>query len=875
MPSPQQRGRAPVGPPEPPDPGQAGTIDGLAELMRLLKVWAGSPSYESIAVRVRKAWSAAGRPAADLPGKTTIVDCFRAGRRRLNPELVLAVVQALYPDVGYVAQWRQALQVVGGLVQATSQVRVQDSLPRDLAFFTGRTTELDRLRRALLPGSGGAVVSLITGMAGVGKTQLAVHAGHLLARDSPFERVFFVNLRGFYPDSAQPPADPGAVLDGFLRLLGVPGHQIPQSLGARAEIYRERLVRIRALVVLDNAASEEQVRPLLPGAGGCRVLVTSRRRLTRLRPASQVTVDVFSAVEAQAFLAAATSPVSIGLDPRAAARIAQRCGYLPLALGLLSGHIRGIPGWTLTDHADRLDERHHHRLPDTGVESAFALSYSQLPAGRQRLLRLTALHPAEDFDVHAAAALADGDLPGTQLHLDQLCRDHLLQQSAPGRFTFHDLVRAYAAGRAGDADPPTVRRAAMTRLFDYYLGASAAAMDVLHPAEADRRPRIPPPATPPPAMPDLETARRWLDSERPALIAVAGYTANQGWPTHTMRLSTVLFRYLDGGHYADAVTVHRHAHDVARRAGDRSEQAWALYSLGAVDLQTSRYEPATRQFTEALILFRQIGDRGGQARVLGNLGVVEQRLGRYESARTHFGRALTLYRRAGDRIGEARALVSLGDVEMGVGQHGLAADHIRQALVLHRQAGYLLGEAYALYSLGDIETRQGRYAAAVNHLGRSLTLLRQTGDQAGEAWVLNSLGAVHMRLDQPDVATTHHRRALDILDRIGQRDGTAMALNGLGEAAHAAGRPGGAVSHFTAALAISIDIGSREQEARAHAGLGRVNHTLAEYVRARDHCERALAIYLDLAMPEADQVRAALNSMAGAGAFGVVRDSSR
>ena len=861
----------------PPDPGQARTVDGLAELMRSLKVWAGSPSYESITASVNAAWSAAGRPAGDLPGKTTVVDCFRPGRRRLNPDLVLAVVQALHPDVGYVAQWRQALQVVGGRAGAASQVRVQDSLPQDLAAFTGRTTEVDRLRRALRPGraDSATVVAAIAGMAGVGKTQLAVHAGHLLARDKPFERVLFVNLRGFHSDPAQPPADPGAVLDGFLRLLGVPGHQIPHGLDARAEIYRDRLAGIRALVVLDNAASGEQVRPLLPGTAGCPVLITSRRRLTRLRPALHVTVDVFTAEEAQAFLDEATSPASAGPDRQAAARIARRCGYLPLALGLLTGHIRGMPGWTLTDHADRLDERHHHRLPDAGVESAFDLSYRHLPADRQRLLRLSALHPAQDFDVHAAAALAGGDLLSTQSHLDQLCRDHLLQQPAQGRFTFHDLVRAYAAGRAGDSDPPPARRAALTRLFDYYLGTTAAAMNALHPAEADRRPTIPPPTTPAPALPDLETARGWLDSERPALIAVAAHTATQGWPTHTIRLSTVLFRYLDGGHYADAVTVHRHAHDVARQVGDLSEQAWALYSLGAVDLQTSRYEPAAGHLTEALILFRQTGDRGGQARVLGNLGIVEQRLGRYESARTHFERALTLYRLAGDRIGEARALSSLGDVEAAVGQPDLAGDHIRQALALHRQAGYLLGEAYALYSLGEVETIQGRYAPAADHLGQSLTLLRRAGDRAGEAWVLNSLGAVYTRLDQHDLATAHHRQALSILDRIGQRDGAAVGFNGLGEAAHAAGRPGDAVTHFAAALAISIDIGARDQAARAHAGLGRAHHARTDHALAREHYEQALALYTDLAMPETGQIRAELDSIAGARPFGIVRDSFR
>ena len=224
-----------------------------------------------------------------------MVDCFRTGRRRLNLDLVVAVVQALHPDARYVLQWRQALQVVGGQTRAASQVRVQDRLPEDLDAFVGRTGELDRLRAAVRPSRpdrGRSVVCVLTGMAGVGKTRLAIRAGHLLVRDAagrsrPWDRVLYVNLRGFAPDPAQPAADPAAVLDGFLRLVGVPGHQIPHDLKARAAAYRARLAGTRTLVVLDDAADADQVRPLLPGTTdcpGCLVLVTSRRALTALDP---------------------------------------------------------------------------------------------------------------------------------------------------------------------------------------------------------------------------------------------------------------------------------------------------------------------------------------------------------------------------------------------------------------------------------------------------------------------------------------------------------------------------------------------------------------------------------------------------------------
>jgi hypothetical protein len=437
---------------QPPDPGRARALDDLVTALRQLKVWAGDPSYERITARVNTAWREAGRPDVEMAGKTTVVDCFRPGRRRLNTDLVLAVVWALNPDASYLAQWRQALRVVGGEARAAAQVRVHAELPPDPPGFVGREAEIGVLAESR--------TAVIEGMAGVGKTELAVHVGHLLAHDRPFDRVLFVDLRGFDPEL--PPADPAAVLDGFLRLLGVPGHKIGAALDARVAAYRARLGA--ALVVLDNAADEEQVEPLLPGDGGL-ALVTSRRRLAGLRGAIHVTIELFTPQESLAFLTRALP--DLGPDPTAMARIALRCGQLPLALDLVAGHIRATPGWTLADHADRLDERHRGLRLDSGVELALDLSYRRLPAPRCRLLRLTALHPGPEFDPHAVAALADTDPEAAQAELDLLLHDHLVQQGVAGRYTCHDLVRAYAVARAADEDPPAERRAAQTHLFDY------------------------------------------------------------------------------------------------------------------------------------------------------------------------------------------------------------------------------------------------------------------------------------------------------------------------------------------------------------------------------------------------------------------------
>jgi tetratricopeptide (TPR) repeat protein len=834
-----------------PDPGRAGTLDDLVERLRLLRIWAGNPSYRSIMERVNASWVAAGRAAGELAGKTTVVDCFRLGRRRLNSDLVIAIVHALHPDVGYVAQWRQALRVIGGETQAVAQVRVQDNLPQDLAGFTGRTGELDRLRDVLRDGE----TCAIEGMAGVGKTRLAVHIGHLLTRGNRFDRVLFVNLRGFYPDPTQPPADPAAVLDGFLRLMGVPGHTLPHDLRALAAMYRDRLGGTRTLVVLDNASSADQVRPLLPHTQGCRTLITSRRTLAGLTNVTHLAVDVFTLDEARRFLAQATPNVPGGPDPDAAARMAGRCGYLPLALGLVAGHIRGIPGWTLTDHADRLDERHQQRRLDTGVELALDLSYQDLPAGRQRLLRLLSLHPGQDVDAHAAAALAEVDLPTARAQLERLCGEHLVHQAGPGRYGFHDLVRTLAATRSGDEDPPPDRRAALTRLFDYYLATTAAAMDTLYPAEADFRPRIRAATTPVPEVTDPEIARAWLDIERPTLVAVANHTAVHDWPTHTTRLSTILYRHLIAGHRGEALAIHGYAADAAKRTDDMAGEVDAVTNLAIVHMRLGEYRQAADHLERALTLCRRTGDMFAQARVLINLGNVEHRLGQYQSALGHGKQALDVYRGIGDRTGQAAALIVFGVVEERLGQYRSAADHHEQALALCRELGNRDGEAHALMNLGEVEVRLARYEAASDHLNAALARCRELGHRDGEAEALNGLGVLDRHRDRPARSTELHRQALDIFRDIGDRAGEVWALNGLGETAHTAGCAADALVHHTGAGTIAVEIGDRDQQARAHAGLGRAHHALGDLARAREHYERALALYVDLGMPDADEVR--------------------
>jgi tetratricopeptide (TPR) repeat protein len=835
-----------------PDPGQAHTLDEIVDKLRMLKVWAGDPSYETIKDRINATWAEQGRPDAELARKSTVADCFKAGRRRLNAQLVIAVVRALHPDQGYLAQWIQALRVVGGETLATGQVRAQDVLPADLSEFTGRVAELARLREALHETGDAAVIAAIEGMAGVGKTQLAVHIGHTLA---PYDQVLFVNMRGYHPDPGQPPADPGAVLDSFLRLLGVSGQDIPHPVDRRAALFRARLAGKRALVLLDNAADEAQVRPLLPNSPGCLTLITSRRRLAGLSQARHVSLDVFTPEESLDFLTR-TARVPIGEDLHAQARIARRCGHLPLALGLLAGHVRAKPGWTLTDHADWLDERHRDRRLDTGVELALGLSYQDLPDDRRRVLRLLALHPGQDIDAYAAAALADTELGMAAEHLSRFAREHLLQPAAAGRFAFHDLVHAFALNQSGDADRPRERRAALTRLLDHYLYTASVAMDQLYPAEQAVRPHIEPPATPTPPLPAPAAALEWLDAERPSLLAVAGFAADHGWPKVTVRLADILFRYLDG-HFGDALTMHAHARDAARRCGDGAAEAMALNDLGIVYQRLDRHEHAIEQHQLALARYGELADGIGEAKTRTILGAALWHLGRYPEAAEQHRQALAGFRELGYERAVPQVLGNLGNALWRMGDEEGAADCYSQALAGFREQGDQLGEAHALDDLGECLRRTGRHADAAEHHRQAIELYQELGERIGLAHARTNLAQAYRESRRFPEAISEHEIAVAQFRQLGNPSGEAKALNSFGDTLLAAGSPDLARAQHRAAVSPAEQADDRYEQARAHDGMART-FAATDPDQARWHWKTALALYADLGVPEADRVHADL-----------------
>ncbi|OLF12526.1 AfsR/SARP family transcriptional regulator [Actinophytocola xanthii] len=831
---------------------EIGNAVGVVEpLSRLL---AEHPLVESLTATVMRALHAAGRQAEAL-------ERYGETRQRLVDELGVEPGDELR---------RTHLAILrGGLRQAPAPSRPAGpaQLPLDVPGFTGRAGELAQLDGVLSGAEGRAatvVVSAVSGTAGVGKTALAVHWAHRVADRFP-DGQLYVNLRGYDPDQ---PVSAGDALAGLLSALGVPTQDIPLGVEERAVRYRSELAHRRVLVLLDNASTAEQVRPLLPGALSCTALVTSRDSLAglvALHGARRLDLDLLPHEDAVALLRRLIGKRAEA-EPRALADLAERCARLPLALRVAAELAVSRPTSTLADLADDLaDQRRRLHLLDAGgdpraaVTSVFSWSVRHLPPDAARMFPVLGLHPGPDLDAYAAAALVDTSLDLARRALTTLDRAHLVHATDHGRFGMHDLLRAYATSLATGEDAADESRAALDRLFDYYLATAAAAMDVLHPAEEHHR--TPSAGRPAPELSDPDRARSWLDAERANLVATAVHAAGHGRPRHAIGLSTVLYRYLDAGHYTDALTLHTHAHQAAAQVGDLGAQAHALLGIGKTYRQLSRHEPALEHLHQALALFRRTGDRTGQAQVLNGLCIVEGMLGRHGPAVEYLHQALELFREAGDEDGQARVLGNLSIIERRLGAYDTATAHCDEALALYRRSGDRDGEARALETLGILEQQRGYHQAALEHLGQSLALYRTLGNHAGEASALDTLGIVHTRLGRPERAVEHLRRSLELRRESRDREGEAWARNGLGAAAHAAGAPAEALAHHTAALDIATEIGARDQQARARAGLGHAHRALDDPDTARSHYREALALYLELGMPEAEEVRADLAAL--------------
>ncbi|HEU5352926.1 MAG TPA: NB-ARC domain-containing protein [Actinocrinis sp.] len=451
-----------------PDPAQAVDLGEFIEALGRLRLWAGAPSYRALAKAVGPRLS----PPQTL-AHTTISDLFQARRRRLDLDLVTATVRALGLAEPAVARWGAAcIRVHAQARTGGGPTGVLRQLPADLRTFTGRERELRSLFAAIDENPGrarSAMVSAIEGMAGIGKTRLALRAAHELVRAGRFTHAqLFVNLHGFDPDYS--PADPAAVLEGFLRQLGVPAQAIPQSLEQRAAMYRDRLHGMEALIVLDNAADEKQVADLIPAAPGCLVIITSRRTMAGLEGADILRLDVLDPPGSRLLLGRIAGSERLLAQPAATAAVAEACGHLPLAVSLAAARLRSRPTWSVTD---LLTELRGAGLPamaagGRSVADAFDASLARLDAEQHRMFLFLGLCPGKDIGAEAAAIMARTSPTNAKALMESLVDEHLALSPAAGRFTLHRVLRGYAAGKAASGMPEPQRWASLRRVLRWY-----------------------------------------------------------------------------------------------------------------------------------------------------------------------------------------------------------------------------------------------------------------------------------------------------------------------------------------------------------------------------------------------------------------------
>jgi DNA-binding SARP family transcriptional activator/tetratricopeptide (TPR) repeat protein len=658
-------------------------------------------------------------------------------------------------------------------------------LPSDAAAFTGREAELDWLDTEV--GTAGparpVVISALDGTGGIGKSALAIHAAHRLAAADRFpDGQLYVDLRGASDGLA--PLAPLEVLGRFLRMLGTAPAAIPGELEEAAARFRSLAAGRRLLVVLDNARDAFQVAPLLPGAPGCGVLVTSRQVLAGLDGAHHLHLDVLSDEEAIVLLGRLAGQQRIAAEPAAAAEVTRWCGYLPLALRIAGARLAARPGWPVRALADRLADAQHRldelELADRGVRASFAVSYQHLGEGADPVDRqaagafpLLGLLDGPDVGVAAATRLLDRSVGETERVLERLVDAQLLQTPAPRRYRFHDLLRLFAREQAQAGGDESARQAALERALDWYLAGAEHADGFLMPAG------LRPGGTVDRAglrFEDRTGALGWLEAERANLVAAARQAATHPEASIARvawQLSDTLWPFLElRSHWADWQTICRAAVQAAQRAGNLPARARALAHLGSLHGRQRRYQDAMECLQRSLAVCRQVGDRWTEGMVLNNLGNVHREQGRYQEALGCYQQSLALFRAVGDRHCEGKVLNNLGEV--------------------YRE--------------------QGRYQEALGCYQQDLAICRELGDARGEAITLENFGHLHLEQGRDQQAVGCYQQALVICLRIGDRFEEARALQGLGHAVAAEQGPQAARAHWTAALGIFEDLGAPDAD---------------------------------------------------------------
>ncbi|MFI1585102.1 tetratricopeptide repeat protein [Embleya sp. NPDC020630] len=731
-------------------------------------------------------------------------------------------------------------------------------LPAPSPAFTGRDTHLDRLLEDLAPGRPGAgavLVTAVAGLAGIGKTELAVQAAARALREPGWfpGGALFADLFGYDPERRVTPA---RALDGWLRALGIPGEHVPAETDDRARLFRSVLATYaregrRVLVIVDNASTAEQARPLLPTDGTTTALVTSRHTLdldARLHDLDTL-ADTDAVELLRRSLLAARGPHDTRVDdePDAATAVAHMCAGLPLALHIAAALLADTPTRPLATLAAALTGEHTRlkrlRREDRAVRAAFDLSYRHLDSEHAHLFRLLPLNPGPDISTEAAAHLAHTDVGESALYdteelLQDLARAHLLEPAPTwGRWRMHDLVRLHADEHGHTHTGTDQRPQALIRLHTHYRTTTEAAATHLETLPGPRDPRFP----------DRAHALTWLDAEHPALIAVATATPPLGHPETTTTLALALAEYLDQRRlFDDWITVTTAALAIHRELGDRHSEGEAWNNLGIALREVRRFEEAIDAHTTAAAIHRELGDRHGEGRAWNNLGLALREVRRFEEAIDAHRRDLRICRKLGDRHGEGRAWNNLGIALREVRRFEEAIDAHTAAATVHRELGDRHGEGGAWNNLGLALREVRRFEEAIDAHTAATTVHRELGDRHGEGTAWNNLGLALEEVRRFEEAIDAHTTAATIHRELGDRHGEGMAWNNLGIALRQVRRFEEAIDAHTTAATIHRELGDRHGEGKAWNNLGLALQRVRRFDEAIDAHRRDLRICQEL-----------------------------
>ena len=648
---------------------------------------------------------------------------------------------------------------------------VPAQLPGDVAHFTGRAEQVEALTELAERAGSTVVVSAIGGSAGIGKTALVVHWGHRHTASFP-DGTLYVNLRGFDPTGT--PLEPGAAIRSFLDALGVTSGRIPTGLEAQAGLYRSLLTGKKMLVVLDNARDAEQVRPLLPGAPGTLVLVTSRNQLTGLIAhdgAHSLTLDLLTPHEAHDLLNHRLGTTRAQAEPEAVEELATLCARLPLALNITAARAAMRPDFPLAIFATELREtRNRLSTLDTGdptanVRAVFSWSYHALSEPAARMFRLLGIHPGPDITTPAAASLTATTHQQARTALNELTSAHLLTEHTPGRYTFHDLLRAYATEQTHTHDTDEQRSQALHRALDHYIHTARRAAQLVDPGRDPIALPEPEPGVTPETLTDDQQAWDWFTAEHQVLLAAITQAETHELDTRVCQLartlSTVLYRR---GHWHDGQTTQTAALAAAERLGDLAEQAHAQRQVARADIAFTDFPKAQGRLELAIELFRRLDDPLDHAHAHGSLALVLDRQGRYREGLDQAQQALPLYREAGDRLGQASTLNTIGWIHSELGEHQQALTYCEEALELQLGLGNKGLQAAIWDSLGHAHHHLGHHKQALRCYHQALDLYRENRERYEEADSLTRLGDTQLAAGDHDDARNTWEQAQTIFE---------------------------------------------------------------------------------------------------------------